>query len=100
MAAADSTQGRRIATIEADATKHLHILQNVPKCSLTNNGPSNVYLRDIPEVGDLARDGLQRIGEVELEVGDSYPLPDGHDKFELQCLAAQSAKLWYTPNRG
>lgn len=100
MAAADITVGRRIATIECDSTKHVITLDNVPKAAITNLGPSNVFIRDIPETGDLARDGAQRIGEVELEVGDSFPLPDGNAKFEQQCLAAQTSKLWYVPVRG
>ena len=98
MSAADSNQGERVATIEADSTKHVHT-SSVPKFALTNNGPNNVYFRDAPEPGNLQRDGLQRIGEIEMEVGDTFQLPDGKSKFELQCLAAQSAKLWYSPIR-
>ncbi len=99
MAAADIDLTTRFATIECDSTKHEIRITDAPKASLTNLGPSNVFIRDRIEAGDLARDGAQREGEIELEPGDSVPLPDGSSKLEQQCLAAQTSKLWYIPLR-
>lgn len=100
MAAGPITVARRLATIECTDSKNVITIAGPGKSSLTNLGPSNVFIRDLPDASaNLARDGAQRNGEIELEVGDSVPLPDGATKIEHQCIAAQTSKMWYVPLR-
>ena len=99
MAAGPIAVDHRWATIECDATKNEVTIQ-VARATIANVGDQNVFISLNNPAGDLFRDGLQHVGEVELEPGDSIPLPASLPKFQHQCLAAQTTKLWYLPSIG
>ena len=99
MASGPITVDARWATIECDAAKNDVTISNT-RASIANVGDQNVFISVNKPAGDLFRDGLQHAGEVELEPGDSIPLPAGLTKFQHQCLAAQTTKLWYLPDVG
>lgn len=99
MASGAITVDHRFATIECDATKNEVTIKGA-RASIANVGDQNVFVSMNNPVGDLNRDGLQAVGEIELEPGDSTPLPANLRKFQHQCLAAQTTKLWYLPDIG
>ncbi len=96
MAAADITVAGKFATIEMDATKREITITNANGV-LVNVGANTGFISMNRNAADLFRDGLQHVGEVQLEPGDSIALPGGTPFIEEQCLAAQTTTLWWIP---
>lgn len=100
MAAADITLDNDVATLEASGTVFDILTPNVARYSLVNKGPDSVWIRTLydKDKGALTRTQAQLAGEIEMEPGDSLPMPQGHTKAQRQCLAGETAVLWYVPN--
>ncbi len=100
MAAADETLANDIATLEADGTVFDILTPQVPRYSLVNKGPNSVWVRTVydKDKANLARAQSQLIGEIEMEPGDTLPMPQGMSKAQRQCLAGQTAVMWYVPS--
>jgi len=98
MAAGDLTVNSKWATVECDDTVHTLTVEGVGG-ALTNIGSQKVYL-SMEGSGALHRDGLQHDGEIELDSGDTVPVPAEGVKIRHQCLASGATKLWYTPKAG
>lgn len=100
MAAADETLANDIATLEADATVFDILTPNVGRYSLVNKGPDSVWVRTVydKDKAALTRTQSQKIGEIEMEPGDTLPMPQGTSKVQRQCLAGKTAVMWYVPS--
>jgi len=98
MAAADITLNSMIATVECDDTARRITIESAG-ASLVNIGSYPVFLSMV-DGGDLARDGLQRDGEIELGPNDSVPIPAEAAFIRHQCTATQTSKLWFIPRAG
>ena len=94
-----TVENNRWATVEADENKYVLTLNQMGKCNLMNVGDQTVYLSDELAAGDLNRDGLQRVGEIPLAPGDSFPLPEGLKKMEFQCGAGLTSTMILLPLR-
>ena len=98
MAAADIILNDKVATVECDDTAR-KITINSAGASLVNVGSFPVFLSMV-DGGDLARDGLQHDGEIELGPNDSIPVPAEASFIRHQCAATQTSKLWFIPRAG
>lgn len=96
MAAADETVGAIPSTIEADGAVH-KLTITAARASLANVGDFDVFLQ-FDSSGVLSRDGLQHVGEIQLEPGDSIPLPENTKFLETQCKVGETTSMWYLPN--
>lgn len=95
MAAADISLDNMFATVESDDSVHLITISD-SAVHLTNKGTKSIFLS---MVGDptIPVDGLQYDGIVELEPGDSIPLPSNTRKVQHTCKPGESSKMWYIP---
>ena len=98
MAATDITVNEQWATIEIDDTGH-KVTINSPRGSFLNVGANTVYASSLPD-GALVKDGLQRVGEVPIEPGDSVPIPGGIPFVQVACAAGKTGKLIFVPEIG
>ena len=98
MAVADISLNSLIATVECDDTVH-KITIGSAGASLVNIGLLPVFLSMV-DGGDLARDGNQRDGEIELGSNDSIPLPAEAAFIRHQCATGKTTKLWFIPRAG
>lgn len=98
MAAADITVNQKWATIEVDDTARKITVESAGG-NIVNVGSQSVFLSMSTE-GDLARDGLQNDGEIELAPDDSVPVPADASGVRFQCAASQVSKLWFIPRAG
>ncbi len=98
MAAGDITLNNKIATVECDDTARKITIESAG-ANIVNVGANPVFLSMV-DGGDLARDGLQRDGEIELAPNDSIPVPVEAAFIRHQCAVAQTSKLWFIPRAG
>jgi len=98
MAAGNLTVNSKWATIECDDAVHTLTVEGV-NGALTNIGTQKVFL-SMNSDGALHRDGLQHDGELELDFGDTVPVPAEGVRIRHQCLSGGTTKLWYTPKAG
>ena len=98
MAAGDISLNSKIATVECDDTPH-KITIGSAGASVVNVGLLPVFLSMV-DGGDLARDGDQRDGEIELGANDSIPIPVEAAFIRHQCSTGKSTKLWFIPRAG
>ncbi len=82
------------ATIESADVPNRVKVQGVPG-NIVNIGEKSVFVSTNGK--NLARDGLQREGEVELQPGDTMPVPPEAKTFHHQTLDTEVGKLWYVP---
>jgi hypothetical protein len=85
------------ATVESDSVAVYLLTIKDPVASLTNKGLKSVFLSMTGE-NTIPTTGVQVDGVIELEPGDSIPIPEGTPKIKHTCKAAESTKLWYIPN--
>ena len=98
MVAGNITLNDKIATVECDDTARRITIESAG-ASLVNVGARPVFLSMV-DGGDLARDGLQKDGEIELAPNDSVPLPAEASFVRHQCATGQTSKLWFIPRAG
>ena len=98
MAAANIDLNALPSTVECSATEfRINLLG--PSCSLVNVGVEPIFLK-FDASGDIARDGLQHDGEIQVAPNDSVPLAKSVTFVRHQCAAGKVSKLWYVPHEG
>ena len=94
MAAGEITVGNKWATIESASSVNKIIIDKASG-SLVNAGDVAVFVSMNAE-GTVHADGLQHDGEVQLDPGDTIPLPR-LTSVVYHKTAGAAGKLWYAP---